>query len=308
MNVSARNRGRRVLLGQHNNNLVNLIVMNAIIFVVLKFIYVIYLVSKLEGVAYQENMLNWFILPADFGKFLTRPWTLLTSSVTHINFWVLLSNMLWLWAFGYILQEMVGNKKLIPLYIYGAVAGGVMYLFAFNIIPKLQPVLATAGFYGASPGVMAIAIATTTIAPDYRIFPMINGGIPLWIITLLYAAISLTTLSSGDPGIIISNIGGAAIGYIFIYRMRRGSDWSNWMNRFFDWAGSLFNPDRERKKRSVKNELFYKSTGKEPYKKIPNITQQKIDDILDKINQKGYRFLTDEEKEILRRASEADDQ
>jgi len=36
------------------------------------------------------------------------------------------------------------------------------------------------------------------------------------------------------------------------------------------------------------------------------VTQQRIDEILDKINQKGYHFLTDEEKELLKRASEED--
>jgi hypothetical protein len=34
------------------------------------------------------------------------------------------------------------------------------------------------------------------------------------------------------------------------------------------------------------------------------VTQQKVDEILDKINQKGYGRLTDEEKDLLRRASE----
>ena len=38
-------------------------------------------------------------------------------------------------------------------------------------------------------------------------------------------------------------------------------------------------------------------------KKIPNVNQQKIDDILDKINSKGYQFLTEEEKDYLKRAS-----
>ena len=37
---------------------------------------------------------------------------------------------------------------------------------------------------------------------------------------------------------------------------------------------------------------------------MPNVSQKRIDEILDKINQQGYRFLTDEEKEILKRASE----
>jgi hypothetical protein len=47
--------------------------------------------------------------------------------------------------------------------------------------------------------------------------------------------------------------------------------------------------------------------GTQPYKKIPNITQKRIDEILDKINQQGYRFLTSEEKEILKRAAEEED-
>jgi hypothetical protein len=48
-------------------------------------------------------------------------------------------------------------------------------------------------------------------------------------------------------------------------------------------------------------------SGTQPYKKIPNITQKRIDDILDKINQQGFRLLTDEEKEILKRAADKED-
>ncbi|HYM93261.1 MAG TPA: DUF6576 domain-containing protein, partial [Chitinophagaceae bacterium] len=68
----------------------------------------------------------------------------------------------------------------------------------------------------------------------------------------------------------------------------------------------LFNPDKPaRGKKPIKEELFYKTSSR-PYNKTPNITQQRIDEILDKINQKGYNFLTDEEKELLKRASKED--
>jgi uncharacterized protein YcgL (UPF0745 family) len=40
---------------------------------------------------------------------------------------------------------------------------------------------------------------------------------------------------------------------------------------------------------------------------MPNITSKRIDEILDKINQQGYHLLTDEEKDILRRAAEEGD-
>ena len=94
---------------------------------------------------------------------------------------------------------------------------------------------------------------------------------------------------------------------VFIYRLRRGHDGSIWMNQFFDWVNDLFNPDKKKKSRSPKDEFYYKVSGTQPYKKIPNVTQQRIDEILDKINQQGYRFLTDEEKEILKRAADEED-
>ena len=56
-------------------------------------------------------------LPADMGTYVTRPWTLLTHMFVHdtSNVWHILGNMLWLWAFGYILQDLTGNRKLIPI-------------------------------------------------------------------------------------------------------------------------------------------------------------------------------------------------
>jgi hypothetical protein len=78
------------------------------------------------------------------------------------------------------------------------------------------------------------------------------------------------------------------------------------MNNFFDWITTIFNPDRPRKKQAARQKYFYKVGKTNPYRKVPHITQKRIDEILDKINQKGYKFLTDEEKEILRRASEDD--
>jgi hypothetical protein len=77
------------------------------------------------------------------------------------------------------------------------------------------------------------------------------------------------------------------------------------MNNVYDWANDLFNPDKPKKGKRIKTQLFYKSNTK-PYTKSSHITQQKIDDLLDKINQKGYNSLTDEEKEMLKRASKED--
>lgn len=296
----------KIFLGQDNNALVMLFAINALVFVILKFLYVVYQMQDLNLDSYYKNIFNWFIQPVDIPKLGTRPWTLITQMFTHDTIKSTLPNMFWLWIFGYVLQDLTGNKKLIPVYVYGGLVSGIVYIITYYVVPKLQPGIPDATLFGAHASVMAIAIATTTVKPDYRFFPMINGGIPLWIVTLIFVVVDLVSINTADPGKYLAHLSGGATGFFFIYQMRRGNDWSIWMNQFFEWVDDLFNPNKKLKKRNVKDEFFYKVHGN-PYKRIPNVTQKRIDEILDKINQQGYHFLTDEEKDILRRASNEDE-
>ena len=155
---------------------------------------------------------------------------------------------------------------------------------------------------GGGAAVMAVAVATTSLAPDYRLFPMINGGIPLWVLTLIFVAIDYTTTAGSSSGYAIAHLAGGAIGFIFVRQLRRGNDWSDWMNNLVDWIDDLFNPEKKQLQKSDKDRLFYKTTT-EPFQKKTNLTQQRLDEILDKIHDQGYHMLTDEEKEFLKRAS-----
>jgi membrane associated rhomboid family serine protease len=298
---------KRMVLGQDGNALVQLVVINAVLFVILKFIWLVYLLNSLNPVAYETNVLRWFILPASIDQLSSRPWTALTYMFSDRHVFRFIGNMFWLWCFGYILQDLTGNRKLIPIYLYGGLAGAFFFILSYAILPRLQTAAPTAQMIGSNAAIMALAVATTAVAPDYRIFPMINGGIPLWILTLLYLLIDFSSISRGDSGAYIANVAGGAAGFFFIYQLRRGNDGSNWINQIFDWCNDLFNPNKKKKNRSAKDEFFYKVSGTQPFKKIPNVTQQRIDEILDKINQQGYRFLTDEEKEILKRAADEED-
>ena len=298
---------KRMMLGQDGNALVMMIAILAIVFCIFKFIYITYYLSGLSETSFYKNIFNWFRLPANVDKLMTRPWTILTYMFMHDGVFHLLGNLLWLWAFGYILQDLAGNNKLIPLFIYGGLAGAFLFVLSFNIFPRLVAEMPETTLEGASAGVMAVAIATTTLAPDYRIFPMINGGIPLWVLTIIFIIIDFASIPGQNGGGHIAHLGGAAFGFIFILQLRKGNDWSVWMNNFFTWAGNLFNPEKKEWKKTARKEYFYKTKGTQPFKKVSNITQKRIDEILDKINVQGYRFLTDEEKEILKRASEDED-
>jgi len=292
-------------LGQSDNALMKLIAISIIVYVGLAFMKAVWYFTyqkELVPALFNKDIMGLFVMPADFNKILNRPWTIITQMFVHDNFWVVFANMLWLWCFGYIMQDLTGNKKIIPLFIYGSIAGAAAFSLTYNLSPALQTALPSAVTMGASAGIMAIAIATTMVSPNYRLFPMLRGGIPLWGFTILYVLINVFTISVRDTANIMSHLAGGAVGFLYIFFLRKGYDWGGWMNNFFEWITNLFNPNKPKKGKSIKEELFYKATTT-PYKKTPNITQQRIDEILDKINQQGYEFLTQEEKDLLKRAS-----
>ncbi|MBL7732492.1 MAG: rhomboid family intramembrane serine protease [Chitinophagaceae bacterium] len=301
---------QRISLGQSGNNLVMLIAICLIVFVGFAFMKAVWYFRFSDAkdqvpALFSKNVLGLFTLPADTGSLFHKPWVIITHMFVHDNVWKVFANMLWLWTFGYILQDLTGNRKLIPLFIYGSLGGAIAFILAYNMLPSLAPLKAQAVVAGASAGVMAIAVATTLMSPGYRIFPLIAGGIPLWVLTAIYVLSDLATVSISDTGILINHLAGAVTGFLFIYFMKMGYDWSEWMSNFFDWITNLFNPDKPRKNRTIKEELFYKSSSA-PYKRTMNVTPQRVDEILDKINQQGYSSLTPEEKELLQRASKED--
>lgn len=296
-------RSKRILPGQDGNALINLVAINVILFAILKFLFLVYKVTGLNEDAYYRSIFSWFVLPADLSTLITRPWVLITYMFTQESVLQLIGNMLWLWVFGFILQDMMGNRKLAPVYLYGGIAGAFFYVLSYHVFPQFQGAIPAAAFWNANAAVMAVAVAATTLTPDYRLFPMINGGIPLWVFTLIYAVIDIASIKSGNPALYLAHLSGAAMGFLFVYQLRRGRDWSSWMNNFFDWMNNLFNPNKQNRKQADKKEFFYKIKDSRPYTKTPNVTQERIDKVLDKISQQGYHMLTDDEKEILRRAA-----
>ena len=171
----------RFSLGHDNNALMALFVLNVIFFLILLTLQVGYFFYQQTPDIYQTQVVQWFELPSGLLKLSERPWTMLTYmfSDTGANLMRILSNMLWLWAFGYILQEMTGNDKLIPIYIYGGLLGAIVFIAANYLVPPLQPAMNNAALLGANASTMAIAMATTALSPGDRFFTQIRGGIPL---------------------------------------------------------------------------------------------------------------------------------
>ncbi|MBL7865017.1 MAG: rhomboid family intramembrane serine protease [Cyclobacteriaceae bacterium] len=283
-----------------NNSHVQLILINIAVFVVLALLMVF---SKWFGFdSFFETVHNQFSLPSAFGEFLTRPWTLITYFFTHNLSGLLhiLFNMLALYWFGKLVVEYLGSDKLIAIYVLGGIAGGVLYLMVYNLIPNPPPFLqGRAELVGASAGVFAIMVAAATLLPDYTFFLLFFGPVKIKWIAAIYIFLSLIGSVGQNAGGEIAHLGGALIGFVYIKQLQVGVNWGGWITATLQWISNLFTAQ-------PKVKVSYRKNPGGPRPKAsaaPGVSQQEIDAILDKISDGGYESLSKEEREKLFKAS-----
>jgi hypothetical protein len=305
---------RRFTLGQPGNALFNLVALNMVCFFLLLLSRVFYISTHSGQRITDVDALNWFALPANIVSLTERPWTILTFMFMQGGndpfplFIAMIGSMLWLWVFALILQDLSGNRFIFPVYIYGSLLGAVLYLIAANILPAARQHTKELFLSGSQLGTAAIAVAVTTLSPQYRIFRNLGSGIPIWVLTVIFFAFNFISLFRFDNANSFAMLGAAVAGFIFVYLLRKNKDISIWMHNAYNWCLNLFNPNKNNTadRQRIKEKIFYGDGSRQPFNKKANVTQQRVDEILDKINQRGYHFLTDEEKNILKRASEED--
>ena len=156
---------------KRNNGLIQLIWLNVAIYIFTLLLFVTFTLFFKGGNLYY-TLLSYVSLSPEPTTLLFRPWTFLTYSfLHHINPIVhIFPNMLMLYWFGSILQEYIGSRRLVGLYIVGAIFGAVLAVLAFNFIPYYHQNIASTSIIGASGSVMAVVFAAATLAPDYSFF------------------------------------------------------------------------------------------------------------------------------------------
>ncbi|MGX5818266.1 rhomboid family intramembrane serine protease [Chitinophaga lutea] len=312
MQVAEKERMPRLSLGEERNMVTQLLLLNITVFILLFFIRVIYQMEEYGLAAFERDILVNTRASAAPMVLLSKPWTLLTAMFTQLQFWDIFSNMVWLYCFGTLLQNAGGFRLIMPLYLYGGLAGIAFYVAGMNLFPALQPLVAGSGMMGSGAGVMALAIALLTFSPKSRVFgAVIRGGMPVWLLTALYLSIHIANvaltrgaLAGGQPFYLA---GGALLGFVFMTQYRRGRNWGAPVNKLIFGAGHMFHPARE--KQALKEEFLepgQATSGPAPFRKVGIVPEQKINELLDKINDQGLESLSEEEHELLLRASRDD--
>lgn len=280
---------------RQNNAHVQLILINVAIFLLLVIISV---PSKASGFQAVFHFLqDIFMLPPRFADFIVRPWTIITYAFAHDweGVWHILFNMLALYWFGKLIIEYLGNDKLVAIYVLGALAGAVIYLLMFNTVPFFQSRSGFTGMVGASAAVYAVMVAAATLLPDYTFFLMFLGPVKIKYIALFLIIGSYIGSIGPNEGGNLAHLGGALMGFVYVKQLKVGVNWGGWVTSTIDWIMGLFKPSRKVKVTYRKSE----PAPKRPQPSFNKATQEEIDLILDKINDRGYESLTKDEKEKL---------
>jgi membrane associated rhomboid family serine protease len=125
--IEYKNKKQRFTLGQQDNAIVNLIVVNIVVFMLLLVMQVIYYLFEIDKTTYQKQVVEYFTLSASFDTLFHRPWTLLVYMFSNVGVLELLGNMIWLYSFGSLLQNQTSNKTIFPVFIYGGLVGAIVY-------------------------------------------------------------------------------------------------------------------------------------------------------------------------------------
>ena len=271
-----------------NNALVKIILINVVVFVSASFIE-IFLTLSGAGDAF-KLFINKLMLPASFSTFITQPWSLISYFFLHLGFTHILWNMLFLYWFGKIIQDNIGNNAVISLYVLGGIIGGLSYMALFNIIPYYDNRISESLMLGASAGVFSIVAGSATLLPNYTFYLLFLGPVRIKYIALFYILLSFLDVTGSNAGGEIAHLGGAMIGYLFIRQLQNGVNIGEGVINIVNF----FNKEKNKKsdqKSSPTEETKY------------DISQDEIDKILDKISESGYSSLSKNEKEKLFNAS-----
>ncbi len=280
----------------NSNYLTILLVLNFTLFVLVNLSLHIF---RLDITPYLAMPLNEF-------KLLYKPWTLLTYMFLHTDFFHLLFNVLLLYFAGTLFQSILGEKRLLYLYVMSGLAGALFLLVTQLIFPSLSG----AYLMGASAAVMGIIAAQAIYTPDYQVQLFFLIQLPFKYFAVITFILSTLLDFSFNTGGKVTHIGGALFGLIYAYYLKKGTDLRDisifrrkknkninsptyldtYSNSSREYGASLFIINRIKEKRMIK--------------KFKN-DDEYLDYLLDKISIKGYHSLTKEEKDDLIRISQS---
>jgi hypothetical protein len=238
-----------------------------------------------------------FMLPPGSGLAWRQPWCFLTYFLIHSpnDILTFIFNILIIMSFAQLIGVVLSTERVKKLMILAVPTVSILTWIIATLLPN-------SSFIGSvSAPMMVLIFAAVTLMPEYEV--RIWGIFPLkllWI-GIIVLLVNVINLKTGYVGA-VANLVGSGLGWGYIFIMKKGTDITEIV---WDWFENI------KDKFSKKSDDMRDKTPfiKVQYKANPNekaskrVTQDDIDRILDKISEKGYAALTQEEREMLKNAS-----
>ena len=227
-------------------------------------------------------------------------WQLLTFQFMHAGLLHILANCWAIYVFGRAIEETLGWKKFLILYLSSGVIGGICQVLAGWLWPGLfgGPVV------GASAGGLGLMAAYAVLFPERELVLLLFFVLPIRLTAKMLLMLSAVLALAGIifPINHIANaahLGGMLTGVIFIRLFVQGR-WGQW-----DFP-SRRAASRELVSTRAGKGSFWRSAASPPDEDLSTdeFVKSEVDPILDKISRQGIQSLTAREREILEKARE----
>ena len=214
---------------------------------------------------------------------VVRPWTVITYMFLHGGMMHLVFNMLGLFFFGPRVEERLGSRSFVYLYLISGITGALLSLI-------MGP---SAAVLGASAAVFGVMLAFAWFWPDAPIH--IWGIIPIKARTLVIIT-TLLSLWSGFGGVRgnvahFAHLGGYVGAFLYL----------KWLDRKrleFRKKATSGPPVRE---------LKFTKRPDVDIEKVHEVNREEVNRILDKISAHGMSALTPQERQFLSNFAQPDD-
>ncbi len=241
-------------------------------------------------------------------------WQLLTFQFLHGGLGHLVLNSVVLYSFGRALEEFLGKRAFLKLYLLSGLAGGVAQVLLGLVSPRFAGPMV-----GASAGICGLVAAFALLSPQSTIY--LAFVIPLRAVYFLPLVIAVTVMflvmimlrmiPIDNPIAQVAHaahLGGMIAGIAWVKFGSRDYaplPWAGWFERWRRWRPLQ---SRQRKRElvraaSLRAKPWLQTSAESPADlSADEFISREVDPILDKISQHGIQSLTERERKILEAA------
>ncbi len=252
-------------------------------------IYLIQILGQIfGGSAFSNAIVGAFAFYPELQTTIFQPWRLFTYMFLHAGAWHIIFNMLWLWWMGRSVEQTLGPRSFTVIYL-GSGVGGALLDVLFAQFLGINYVI------GASGAVFGVMVAFAMLYPRMPIHLFLLPPIEARYVVAGLIALNVLALGGNSNVAHIVHLGGAGIGYLLMRARQGGVDLSGVVrpieNIWYEMRGAY-----KKKEPASKNKNMYSVSDVEI---VEEVEQSELDEILEKISQKGYDALSKEEKRKL---------